>query len=263
MPKGGFNWRGITDNGDGTFSAASKVEKRRLLKSLHSSGYSVRSTRTSDGTWRVVAIGALRSTKRRSTTTGGYKPRTRYTGPRGIYTPISGRRRGSQFGKPPRPVIVGRGSSGIRIPRGPSLFDNYIKNRHERTVRERKEKEEMLKTDAKMKEDRIKQEKETDRKETADVVRKQEFARERSDFEHREKQRARDEQVQREKEQHRSLYDNPLKPRIVPRHTNKLKVPPKSVNATDPHVKPPHVEQLPKIDPLSLQHEREREIEGG
>lgn len=137
--KNGFNWYGITDNGDGTYTAKSSMEKKRLVKSLHSSGYSVRSKRSSDdGSWSVVAVGTMRQVKRRGAHVG-YKPRTRAVRPVGRYVPIGGsyRRRGPAS----RPMIY-RGNNGpvpnprrqpllneAGRPRAPSIYHGYLERK--------------------------------------------------------------------------------------------------------------------------------------
>lgn len=262
MPGTKFNWKGITDNGDGTFTAKTRVEKRRLLKSLHHSGYSVRSTRTAEGSWKVVAIGTRRQTRRRSTTTGGHKPRTQYAKPAGRYVPIVQRRQGVYRGAP-QPVIVGGGSGSHKgISRGPTFYENFMANRKARAVQREAENKRMLETDASMKKERIEAETKQQRESAAQTIRKEEFAREKARFEHTEQQRARDARAKQEREQHRSLYDNPIKPHVVPRHTPKMHLPPKAQRPSEPYIKPPHLEKTPKIDMFALQAEREREITG-
>ncbi len=266
MGKGGFNWKGITDNGDGTFTAKTRIEKRRLLKNLHRSGYLVRSRKTTEGNWRVVAIGTRKKPQIRPATAGGYKPKTRYVKTDGRYIPIAPRRRGNYLGRIPKPVIypVNHGSGSYRSrPQGPSLFENYMRHRKDRAVQREAERKQMLETDAKMKKERIEQETKAERKSTVKEIRKKEFERENAAHEHREAMRKRDEQAKREKEQHRPLYDNPANPRVIPRHVTTTNVPPRAARQTDPYIKPPHIEKTPKIDPNSLQYEREREIGGG
>jgi flagellar biosynthesis GTPase FlhF len=68
-----FNWSGIKDNEDGTFTVKSKIEKRRLLKSLHKQGVAIRSKRNDNGTITVSSIGLKPSGKR-----VGHRPRLQY-----------------------------------------------------------------------------------------------------------------------------------------------------------------------------------------
>lgn len=63
-----FNWTGIIDNGDGTFTVDGKVARKRLLKEYHKQGLQVRSHKESDGTYTLSAIGSIRKT-------GGTHPR--------------------------------------------------------------------------------------------------------------------------------------------------------------------------------------------
>jgi hypothetical protein len=113
-----FNWAGITDNGDGSYTAKSKIEKKRLLKSLHTQGYAVRSKRLSDGSWMVTPIGAIHQRPRRRAVGKGYRPRTKYPAP---YRP--GPYPGRQYGPPPRPMRYygpppspGYAAPGITLP---------------------------------------------------------------------------------------------------------------------------------------------------
>lgn len=107
--KQGFNWSGIEDNGDGTFTTEGKIEKKRLLRSLHQSGYTVRSTRNDDGSWTVATVGAL-SQRRRKPVSDGYKPRTRYMKATGKYVFRGGRQ---DRGPAPRlPLAPGAHISG-------------------------------------------------------------------------------------------------------------------------------------------------------
>jgi flagellar biosynthesis GTPase FlhF len=262
MPKTKFNWKGITDNGDGTYTAASRIERRRLIKSLHGSGYSVRSTQQADGSWKVAAIGSLSERHRRSPASG-YKMKTRYnrqTG--GRYIPVAKRRPGRYVGGP-QPIIVGGGTSSGVIPRGPSVYENFMRNRKARKVQQEAERKQMIETDAKMKKERIEAETKQQREKTARTIRKEEFAREKARFEHTRLQQERDAKAKAEREQHRALYDNPIKPHVVPRHTPPMHLPPRAQRPVEPYIKPPHVEKVPKVDPLVLQAEREREVSGG
>jgi flagellar biosynthesis GTPase FlhF len=99
-----FNWQGITENGDGTFTTVGKREKRRVLKALHEQGVAVRSKQNTDGTWTVTPVGSVRVKA---------QPRTVSPAPAPYREP--GRRintRESGFPKYPR------GGSGRPTPRG-------------------------------------------------------------------------------------------------------------------------------------------------
>lgn len=67
MASSSFNWKGITDNGDGTYTADTKTEKKRLLKVFHQQGYSVRSSKQADGSWLVTPMGQLHRPSRSRT----------------------------------------------------------------------------------------------------------------------------------------------------------------------------------------------------
>ena len=55
-----FNWQGIQENGDGTFTTVGKREKRRVLKALHEQGVAVRSRQNPDGSYTVTPVGAVK-----------------------------------------------------------------------------------------------------------------------------------------------------------------------------------------------------------
>lgn len=147
----GFNWTGIEDLGNGSYRTKGKREKTRLLKSLHGTGYAVRSRKNSDGTYTVTAVGALTSRRRRvaprAPVQAGYRPR--YRAARGRYVPLM--RRVKMTGRPPRPFInpggVGPSYSGRPGPRGPSMLSEYLKHRRERYSQEIKAKLEREKTE--------------------------------------------------------------------------------------------------------------------
>jgi hypothetical protein len=94
-----FNWTGIQDNNDGTYSADGTREKKRLLKALHDQGYSVRSKRNSDGSWTVTPIGSIRPPKRSAVSSQqGKRTRSRYAGYSGAPRRSPARRYGSMPG---------------------------------------------------------------------------------------------------------------------------------------------------------------------
>lgn len=247
MSKGGFNWKGITDNSDGTYTAASRIEKRRLLKSLHASGYTVRSTRQEDGSWKVAAVGTLSQTRRRSPASG-YKMRTRYNRPSGRYVRITGQKPGGYHGAQPRPIIV-----GTRGPQGPSMWQSYMEKRAARKLEKEKQHKQMMETNEKMKKERIEAETKQQRGETAKTIRKEEFAREKARFEHS--------QAQRERDANHKPGHGPSQ--IIPRPAPQLRMPPRAQKSSEPYIKHPYVEKSPKVDPLVLQSEREHEVTGG
>lgn len=186
MPrKGGFNWKGIEETEDGSYITSGKNEKRRLLKSLHSSGYAVRSRKNPDRSWTVTTVGTMRPTRstRRRPVRAGHHPRTRafrtqgeYTGsrPQGRYIPIGRTRRYSGIPRPlyPRPRYGVYGTSTYyQRPTGPSYLQQYQKHLKERQETKLKEKKTEQETTEKMRAARIQNE----REETARQVRRNEL----------------------------------------------------------------------------------------
>ena len=171
----GFNWSGISQNSDGTYTAQGKVEKRRLLKSLYASGYSVRSNRREDGTWKVVPIGTIRQTKRRGSQVG-YRPRTRYIRSSGRYRPVAGGyNRGRMTGAAPRPTFTfPRGSPGGVPAAGSSLYQRLLARQKMKREAEKTRIATQREINEKMKQERIARE----RQETVSQIRKSELARE-------------------------------------------------------------------------------------
>ena len=56
----GFNWSGITDNGDGTFTARNKAARKRLVKEYHQQGLQARFRKIGPNEYLVSAAGARR-----------------------------------------------------------------------------------------------------------------------------------------------------------------------------------------------------------
>jgi hypothetical protein len=253
----GFNWSGITDEGDGTYTTRGKREKTRLLKSLHSSGYAVRSRKNPDGSWKVTAVGALSPKRRRAfprrSSVSGYRPVTRARRGTGRYIPIASMRKRYRYGPRPRPMIHPGGMGGpsggpARQGRGigASIFD-YLGERQKRRqaeIAERKRQSEDAKiTDEKMRKDRIEQE----RQETQKQLKKQEFERDKLRFE--EQQRAHQE-AQDVKERRHIEFQMSRGGIQVAREEKR--------NWWD--VKGPGET---KVDQTNLQAEREKEVTGG
>ena len=187
MPKSGFNWQGITENTDGTFTTSGKREKTRLLKEFHRQGIAVRSRKNSDGSFIVSPVGSisrrLRSSRpirvRPNYSGGGYRPASRYkesTYPR--FPQGSGRTspayrspgRGVMMGPPPRMGLGAGGGGGARPrPKGESLFQKVIKSHKDRRLKDEEFKKNARETNEKMRQDRINQE----RQETANEINRQ------------------------------------------------------------------------------------------
>jgi hypothetical protein len=120
-----FNWKGIKDNGDGTFDVADKHAKNRLMKEFRRQGIRARSKRLGEkgfviypgGARKQRARGAGRMPKKERQYYPGTKPstRVRVTGPRpqlrqgrpGFSGPMIGRP------YPGRPVIQGGITKGV------------------------------------------------------------------------------------------------------------------------------------------------------
>lgn len=178
--KGEFNWSGIDDNGDGTYTTESRIEKKRLLKSLHSSGYTVRSKQNEDGSWHVTTVGTLSQTRRRPTGTG-YRPKTRYLKRIGRYEPIGRKGPNPRMSIRPGMGYHGAGPSPRPIRRGNTInrIGSWMERKREQGMvnkqREQNEKEQWKKTEhelnEKMKAERIKKE----REDAARKVQKDEF----------------------------------------------------------------------------------------
>jgi hypothetical protein len=180
MSSRSFNWEGIIENRDGTFTTKGKREKRRLLKEFHKQSVAVRSKKNDDGSFTVTPIGRIsRKTMRipaRSSkpvyATGGYRPisKTR-TYPR---FPHAGSGRvgpARQFGPSPRAgsgPIFGSPRAGPK-PRGESLFQRTIRRHKENREAEAARKKEAKENEEKLRQERIAQE----RKETANEVSRQ------------------------------------------------------------------------------------------
>jgi hypothetical protein len=208
-----FNWKGVTDNGDGSFNADDKRAKTRLLKEFHQQGAKVRSVKIEGDGYRVEPIGTLsrrksddpfrnRRLERRGTgpRSSSYQrrivrpayqrapPTTQYTNrqiPRAPSSPY--------YGAPPR----ARGRGII------SATQDYLKKRQiekeQKRIDEIKRKKDAQEIDAKMRAERI----QAEREETARQVRKNELHAEQVQF-------------QREQDAERQRQANLNQPR----HTN-------------------------------------------
>lgn len=80
-----FNWQGITENNDGTFTAENKRAKIRLLKEFHRQGVSIRSTKIEGDGYRISPTGAITKKSMGRRPALGYRPRTVF--PRRIARP--------------------------------------------------------------------------------------------------------------------------------------------------------------------------------
>jgi hypothetical protein len=178
LKKKGFYWRGIKDNKDGTYSAQGRVEKRRLLKSLHSSGYTVRSHRNDDGSWRVVTVGTKQC---RRSPGPGYRPQTRFLRP--------GSQRRLSTGPTPRPTMIYSGGSARPNYQGTTILEKLRAHRQDRIEKEKQWKKNEQEINENMRKERI----QAERAETVKQLRKQELSREsmaHERHEHAEKMRA-------------------------------------------------------------------------
>jgi hypothetical protein len=192
----GFNWSGIEDNGDGTYTAESRIEKRRLLKSLHSSGYTVRSKQKENGSWSVAVVGTLSQVHRRRTPSG-YRPKTRYLKSTGKYVPI-----GRNAGPAPR-MSIRPGSPGASYPSGARpRSGNYLnrlggwmlKKRESGMQEKQKQQNEAIerkKTETEINEKMRTERIEKERAEAARQVQKNEFHAKKIQFEEQQRERQR------------------------------------------------------------------------
>lgn len=171
--KNRFNWDGISDNGDGTYTAIDRRSRRRLLKEFHRQGFQVRSSKT-DGGYSVSAVGM--SHRRSSTGSIARLARSRSIAQR---RPI---RRGyspayRSYGSSPRirrPSALARaGSWAIH-----KTKEHMIKKQQEQNRRIEQKKTE-AEIEGKLKQERVAAE----RAETVRELRKQELAREKLRFE--------------------------------------------------------------------------------
>jgi hypothetical protein len=171
--KGLFNWSGIKDNEDGTFTVKSKIEKKCLLKELHKQGVAIRSKRDDNGTITVSSIGLKPARKR-----VGHRPRlqyplapkprhgygnpSQYFYPQGSPRPLF--RRLPLYAPPPKPHMINNTSRKV---------EEWARQRIEKRNREQKEKLLQKKNaeeiNEKMRRERI----EREREQTANTVRSQ------------------------------------------------------------------------------------------
>jgi len=129
MPKKlSFNWSGITENGDGSFTVQGKAARKRLLKEFHKQGLQVRSQKQSDGTYILSGIGERQPHGRRGLPPRiGNRPQSRYPvrgyPPRGIRPQFRGGLPSRPFARPQQapPRLSPTGS------RGPSRYGDHIR----------------------------------------------------------------------------------------------------------------------------------------
>lgn len=72
-----FNWKGIKDNSDGTFTTKDKWAKNRLVREFHRQKIRVRSEKIGQGRYYVFPVGAKKERSMRYRPAAGYRPRTR------------------------------------------------------------------------------------------------------------------------------------------------------------------------------------------
>ena len=154
-----FNWQGIDENSDGTFTTKGKREKRRVLKALHEQGVAVRSRQNPDGSYTVTPVGSVkvkaapRTASVRASPSTGHRINTKESG-----FPMypKGRRAPARSGAYP---VSSGGPSYRGGPRasGPSALDTigkkageYMKGRIKRKNEEQKRREEIKKLSEEM-----------------------------------------------------------------------------------------------------------------
>jgi len=133
MPKKlSFNWSGITENGDGSFTVQGKAARKRLLKEFHKQGLQVRSQKQSDGTYILSGIGERQPHGRRGLPPRiGNRPQSRYP-VRGY--PPRGIRPQFRRGLPSRPFARPQQAPPRLSPmglRGSSLLERWATHRAE------------------------------------------------------------------------------------------------------------------------------------
>jgi len=273
MRKKKFNWQGITENSDGTFTTLGKREKRRVLKAMHEQGVAVRSRKNADGSYTVTPVGAVRvkaEPRTQSTPMSarprelGYRPNTREKGfpvyPRGG--------RSAQRGGRPFPTSrIGGGYSGGPRASGPSAIDTlgkkageYLRGRKERQEAERKKEVEFQKnaeeTNEKMRKERLEQENleqkgEARRQMEKDRLRRESMGQQPGDLKEslhqadvKAEQRRTDDEVKRQQEQRQQRHESRMS---QGGYTGSTKSP-----------------QIPKqkVDEATLQHAREQVVKG-
>jgi hypothetical protein len=120
-----FNWKGIKDNGDGTFDVADKRAKNRIQREFRRQGIRTRSQRTGVKGFVVYPVGQRKQRAHRMGSLPkkerqyypGYKPKTRVRGTPGPRPQLRQGRPGfgGQVG-PGRPVIRAGPRKGTGIP---------------------------------------------------------------------------------------------------------------------------------------------------
>lgn len=263
-----FNWKGISENDDGTYTTTGKIEKKRLLKSLHSSGYKVRSRRNPDGTWTVSPVGTMRPKKARSIR--AYRSSVSVTRRSGGYVPVQGRYvpigsgRKMYRGNNPRPRMIHIG--GIPSPRGAGLGSSIQEWRKNRAIRLQKEQDAQIraKKEREIMEEKMKKDREiAERQATVtELNRQREKARlqqestayEKSQTAHAESQRLK--QIRHEEFQSRLAHERTERQkRLVSESKEKQRVYEESAQKS-------HLEYAfkPAIDQAALQKAREQQV---
>ncbi len=165
-----FNWEGITENSDGTFTAESKRAKTRLLKEFHKQGVAIRSKKIEGDGYMISPVGEITKKRVAKRPALGYRPRTVY--PRRTAHPMMYRappRVGVRPMYPQRPgyAPVPR----VRRPGALSRVGSYIK-RKEQEKMERYQKQVELKQSLRESTAKMKAERE------AEIIRNQKVQRE-------------------------------------------------------------------------------------
>jgi hypothetical protein len=214
-----FNWQGITENSDGTFTAENKRAKTRLLKEFHKQGVAVRSTKIEGDGYTVSPVGAItkKSITRRPAL--GYRPRTVY--PRRISRPAyHAPPRIGPSGMRPRPLFAPHQQYAAppRV-RGPGVlskiggyFERKRQERMQRTQQEIELKQNLAESEAKLKAERITAE----RAETVRQIREQETT-SRLQRERAELTRHQIAERMRARESQHDYSDSPNTPRYLPK----------------------------------------------
>jgi len=269
-----FNWQGISENADGTFTAKGKREKTRVLKALHEQGVGVRSKHNSDGTWTITPSGTIRAPRERVSVAPAFRETgrrisTRISGfsryPRGRGYPSAGRASGRAF------PHVGVGPVYGPRPRasGPSVISvigkkagEYLRGRAQKQEQQRKDEAERKKNaeeiNTKMREERIaqeihKQKEEAQKQLEKDRLRREAMGQQSGDLERslhqadvKTEQRRIDDTVKRQQEQRQQRQD--IRRQGQPTRSSG------SIRA--PEIPPQ------KVDEATLQHARENAVKG-
>jgi hypothetical protein len=270
-----FNWQGITENGDGTFTTQGKREKRRVLKALHEQGVAVRSRKNADGTYTVTPVGAVRvkaqpRTQSAPISSGGSPGRRINTRESGFPVYPRGGGRGRPMpGRRPFPTSTGGPVyGGAPRARGPSPLDiigkkagEYMRERAKKKVEEQKTREEIKKLNEEMEEKWKKEESEKltrEQKEEArrqmrkDELRRQTYPQQPGDLKSsmhaadvKAEQRRTDDEVKRQQEQRQQRQEARMK----------------QGGWSGGSTRAPEIPKQ-KVDPATLQHAREQAVKG-